>query len=224
MPENLLPDWKNSLRRPVVLVTSCLLLGQITLFYAIPTAEYIPSPPPLSQFATTIGPWQSVRETPIESEVEALLKADDTLSRQYASVYGNLDFFVAFFKTQRAGVTPHSPKVCLPGSGWTPEGDRVISIAVPGEASPIPVNRYLVRHGDERTVVLYWYQGAHRVVANEYMSKLYLMLDSLRWHRSDVALVRVLSPIQNGDEAHAEKTAIDFVQLIYDPLKRQMWR
>src|SRR5437764_222725 len=79
---------------------------------------------------------------------------------------GDVDLFVAFFKSHRARVTPHSPKVCLPGNGWTPESSTTISVKVPGEDSPISVNRYVVTHQEERSLVLYWYQNAHRVMAS----------------------------------------------------------
>lgn len=153
------------------MVVTTLLLLQIVFFYTTSTAEYIPHPPPLSQFQTSIGPWKMLRETQVETEVQALLKADDTLSRAYTGPPGVVDLFVAFFKSQRAGVSPHSPKVCLPGAGWTAESASVISVSIPGESEPIPVNRYIVRHEEDQSMVLYWYQGAHRVVASEYLSK-----------------------------------------------------
>jgi EpsI family protein len=216
---------KGPFHRPSVLVVSCLLVTEIALFYTMPTSEYIPTPPPLKTFQTTAGPWQMARETQIESEVQAFLKADDTLSRQYGGGGGPgpIDLFVAFFKTQRAGVTPHSPKVCLPGAGWTPETSSIVDVPVPGETDPIPVNRYVVRHGQERSLVMYWYQAAHRVVASEYMAKLYLMMDALRYRRSDEAMIRVIVPI-TAQEDEAERTARQFIGHIYAPLKQQMWR
>jgi EpsI family protein len=224
MPENSSLAVQQPWRSTPIAVVSLILFVQIISFYSTSTAEYIPSPPPLKQFATTVGPWQSVREFPIESEVQAFLKADDTLNREYVGAQGGVNLFVAFFKTQRAGVTPHSPKVCLPGAGWTPESSQFISVKVQGESDPIPVNRYIVRHGDQQSLVMYWYQGAHRVVASEYMSKLYLMVDSLRYNRSDAALVRVIAPVVSGDVEKSEIVATQFIQQIYAPLKQQMWR
>ena len=212
------PIW---LRTPV-LVVSVLLIVQIALFYTISTSEYIPNPPPLKNFSTSVGSWQSVRETELETEVQALLKADDTLSRDYAGPNGMLNLFVAFFRSQRAGVTPHSPKVCLPANGWVSESSTSIDLTVPGEAKPIPVNVYTVRHGEEQSTVVYWYQGAHRAVADEYAAKLYLMLDSLRYRRSDQALIRVVVPIVDSPEK-AQQSAMEFVRAIYPSLKRQIW-
>jgi EpsI family protein len=207
--------------KPVMIVTG-VLVAQVVLFHSVPTQEFTPTPPPLGQFASQVGAWRTVREMKIDSATENLLRADDTLNRQYVGP-GDVDFFVAFFKSQRAGVTPHSPKVCLPSNGWTPESSRIISVNVPGESSPIPVNRYVVSHEEQRSLVLYWYQSAHRVMANEYLSKFTLIYDSLRYHRSDEALIRVITPIGPKAEVGAEEHAMEFIRTIYQPLKQQMW-
>ncbi len=206
---------------PVRFVTAILLV-EVAAFYLLPTAEHIPNPPPLKSFQHDIGRWKMVRESEVDHETLELLKADDTSARTYVGSSGPITYFVAFFKSQRGGVTPHSPKICLPGSGWTPEGSRIMSIPVPGESNPIPVNRYIVRHGEDRSLVLYWYATAHHVVADEYLSKLYLMYEGLRYRRSDEAVYRVIIPITGGEEA-AEREAVSFIQSFYQPLKQQMW-
>jgi EpsI family protein len=210
------------LRNRAVQAATALLLLQIGLFYAAPTAEYVPSPPPLSTMQREIGPWHMVQELQLDSETETFLKADDTVSRAYVGPTGALTFFAAFFKSQRGGVTPHSPKICLPGSGWTPEDSRIISVQVPGEAKPIPVNRYIVRHGDQRSLVLYWYATAHHVMADEYVAKAYLMYEGLRYRRSDEGVFRVIVPIA-GSEQTAEHAGMQFIQTLYRPLKDQIW-
>jgi EpsI family protein len=206
---------------PVRVVTAILLV-QIAIFYAAPTAEYTPHPPPLTSLQRDFGAWHMVQETQIDSYTQSFLKADDTLSRAYVGSGGPLTFFVAFFKSQRGGVTPHSPKICLPANGWMPEDARVISVPVSGESKPIPVNRYIVRHGEERSLVLYWYSTAHHVIADEYAAKLYVMYEGLRYRRSDEAVYRVIVPI-SASEQGAEENAVRFIQSLYQPLKQQMW-
>lgn len=222
MPEKKAGSVFTFLRSKPVMVVTAVLVTEIALFHGVQTQEYVPTPPPLEQFATDVGPWHMVRQTKLDAATENLLRADDALTRLYGGP-GDVDLYVAFFKSQRAGVTPHSPKVCLPSNGWTEESARIISVSVPGETAPIPVNRYIVSHQEERSLVLYWYQSAHRVIANEYLAKFALIFDSLRYRRSDEALIRVIAPISGQSEAGGEERAIRFIQAIYQPLKRQMW-
>jgi len=204
-------------------LVGALLTAEIIAFYLAPTKEHIPSPPPLRTFSADVGPWRLVQEVEIDTEAANLLKADDTLNRFYNGAEGEVSLFVGFFKSQRGGVTPHSPKICLPGSGWTPEGSTTIPVEIAGLRKPIPVNRYLVRRGENRSVVLYWYATAHHEIADEYLSKLYLMHEGLFYRRSDEAVFRVISPVGAGGEAAAERKAIEFVRASYPALKRQIW-
>ena len=85
-------------------------------------------------------------------------------------------------------------------------------------AAPITVNRYLIAYGSQRQLVLYWYQSRDRAVANEYKAKFWVMADAIRLNRTDTALVRVIVPIVDRDEAQAQATATDFVKSFYSTL------
>ena len=198
---------------------SAILLLSIISFYAYPKTEITPQYPPLSQLSASAGAWRAVQEIPLETDVGALLKADDTLNRIYSTSRGqSISLFVALFRTQRGGVSPHSPKVCLPGSGWTPSAASHIPINLPGRTSPSTINRYIVSKGDEQSLVLYWYQTATRIIASEYRAKVYTVVDGIRYRRSDTSLVRVVAPIANGDAEQAQQTATNFIQSVYPEL------
>jgi EpsI family protein len=149
-----------------------------------------------------------------------VLRADDTLVRVYAHpTEGAASLFVAYFKTQRKGQAPHSPKNCLPGAGWSPQQEGTIQVAVQGESEPITINRYLVSRGENATVVIYWYQTRTRVIASEYAARMWLVVDSIRTHRSDTALVKVMVPVENGNDERATKTGVEFVQAMFPVLQ-----
>ena len=202
-----------------------LLLLQGAFFYATAMRkENVPAVQPLSGFPTVVGEWQMHRDVPIEQDVLDVLKADDTLNRVYenqAQTEGAF-LFVAFFRTQRYGQAPHSPKNCLPGSGWEPVDTSNIEIAVKGRPEPIVANHYLVARGDEKSVVLYWYQSHNRVIAGEFSAKFWLIADSIRYHRSDSALVKIVVPVRNNDSAAATRTAVEFAKTIYPALSVQL--
>jgi EpsI family protein len=199
-----------------------LLLAQAALLYSSIHPEAIPESTPLVQMPQSLGAWNAIgRDGVVEQEILDVLKADDLLNRQYATATGeSANLFIAAFRSQRNGKAPHSPKNCLPGSGWAPVLEEETSIDV-GEAAPIVVNRYIVAHGEQRSMVMYWYQSRGRVVANEYKAKFWVVADAMRYNRTDTALVRVIVDIHNQDSEAAERTGTAFVKTFY-PAVRQI--
>jgi EpsI family protein len=110
----------------------------------------------------------------------------------------------------------------LPGSGWEPEATGVVDVAVAGQPEPIRINRFVVSHGGEKSVVLYWYQSQRRVIASEFSAKFWLVMDSIRYHRSDTALVRVTVPVSNNDQGAATRIGVSFVQTVFPVLKNYL--
>jgi EpsI family protein len=213
------------LRDKYARVLTLVLLLQAGVYYAVASrGELTPAAAPLAVFPAAVEQWQMLRDLPLEKEVQDVLKADDTLNREYANPEGNGSayLFVAFFKTQRYGQAPHSPKNCLPGSGWEPTESDVISISVPGRGSPIVANKYVVAYGDQKSVVLYWYHSHNRVIASEYWAKFWLVADAIRYRRSDTALVRIVVAVRNNDTKAAADTGVRFIQSLFPSLTRQL--
>jgi EpsI family protein len=202
-------------------ILTAVLLAQGALFYALSRGEAVPIVRPLAEFPGTFDGWRLFREGVIEQEILDVLRADDLLNRVYMhGASGQVaSLFVAYFKSQRTGQAPHSPKNCLPGAGWVPSASEIVSIAVPDRPEPVEVNRYIVSKGDEKSVVLYWYQTRGRVIASEYRAKVHLVVDSVRYNRSDTALVRVVVPVRDNNDAAAAKAAVEFVQSFFSPLR-----
>jgi EpsI family protein len=206
-------------------VLTAVLLLQGAAFYAVASrSERAPLVSPLSLFPSAFGGWTMARDVPIEKEVQDVLKADDTLNRVYVNP-SRTDYtflFIAYFKTQRYGQAPHSPKNCLPGSGWEPVETGRQTIDVPGWNAPIVTNRYVVENGDEKSVVLYWYQTHHRIIASEYWAKFWLVVDSIRYRRSDTSLVKIVVPVHDNDIGAATAVGVSFVQALFPSLLRQL--
>jgi EpsI family protein len=204
-------------------VLSVVLLAQAGVFYGFSRQENAPPHKSLAGFQFTGSPWVNVQDQELDQETLDVLKADDILARVYRNGdTGNVaTMFVAFFKTQRTGKTPHSPKNCLPGSGWVSLESGYLTVPIPGVA-PIQVNRYVVAHGENQSVVLYWYQSRNRVVASEYTAKIFTVADSIHYNRSDTALVRVVTDARGGDTARATDQAVSLVQAFFTPLKQYL--
>jgi EpsI family protein len=201
---------------PVFLATQALLAHWAGTF------ERPPAKPDFAKFPIGLGPWERIREEPLDPAIEKQLGADRLVSSTYMlQPKGSLvNLLVAWFQSQESGSRqPHSPQVCLPASGWVPETDGTINIST--RAGTITVDRYIVAKGPERAVVLYWYQSPRRVVAGEWAAKFWLIADALRDRRTDTSLVRVIAWVsKDQDLAATTKVASKFSEQLY-PLLRE---
>jgi EpsI family protein len=171
--------------------------------------EYIPQRQPLSSFPAELANWDST-EIVQDKQILEILGPGDFLERTYEDPDGKLpyiDLFLAYFPSQRAGETPHSPQHCLPGAGWNPDENVRVTLSMPGH-TPFPANRYVISKGDQRRLVLYWFWAHGRGVASEYWAKFYLVKDAIRMNRSDGSLVRLVTPMLPGETPDAAEQRI----------------
>ena len=192
--------------------TATLLLMATAGFLYLRRATETPAEhPPLSVYPMRSSDWSGADLT-IPADVREMLGNGDFLLREYRENNAGtpVELFVAYFHSQRSGESIHSPKNCLPGSGWFPLEASRTPINIAGR-SPFLVNRYVVANGSQRRLVLYWYQSRNRTIASEYQAKLYLAIDALRYNRSDGALVRFTTPIAPEEKIEsAERRLLDF--------------
>jgi EpsI family protein len=215
----------NFLQGKYTWVLTVALLAQAGVYYAVAArSEVIPVAPPLGMFPVHFGDWQMQRDYPMDPEVQSVLKADDTITRDYVNLSrpAQASLFIAFFKTQRYNQTPHSPKVCLPAQGWEPTENETQSISVAGRSDPIIANRYLVSRGQDQMLSIYWYQSHDRIIANDYLARFWLVVDAIRYHRSDTSIIRVMAKVYDGDIDSATKTCVSFIQAMFPSLQKQL--
>jgi EpsI family protein len=207
-----------------VLAVGALLVLTGVFLHRHDQPERNPPREELTTFPYELGSWSGV-DLPITQDVREILGPGDFLYRRYSSAGGSfIELFAAYFPSQRTGDTIHSPKNCLPGSGWIPV--KAGHLTIPGpDHSQIIVNRYVVAKGEHQQLVLYWYQAHNRVTASEYWAKWYLISDSIRLNRSDGALVRVMSPRANHESMGAvEQRLVEFAGEITPLLNRYIPR
>jgi len=201
------PSWLRFLLAALLLAVAAAFLQ------AHSGAERTVAREELIHFPLQVEGWTGI-SIPIEPEVREILGDGDFLTRIYQRS-GNepyVDLFLAYFPTQRTGTTVHSPQHCLPGAGWLPVEHSLIQLPRP-EGPPLTVNRYVIANGLHRQVVLYWYQSHGRAIASEYWAKFYLVADSMRLNRSDCALVRIVTPLAEGESVAAgQQRAVEFAE------------
>jgi EpsI family protein len=172
-----------------------LLVGAALLSSRAIRADEVSVPrQPLATLPSVIAGWNGRGAAPLADDVLAQLGVDDYVNRTYVkSGAAPIGLYIGYYASQRQGDTIHSPQNCLPGAGWQPVSAGIREIDAGGRT--LRVNEYVIEKGLSRQVVLYWYQGRGRVVANEYANKAFLMLDAARLHRTNGGLVRVLAPV-----------------------------
>lgn len=201
-----------------MLVTAAMLLGALLLLRGVSHGEQKVLRRPLLGVPLELALWRG-QERPLEPEIVRAAGVDDYLNRIYVNAEGQpLALYVGYYGSQRTGDTIHSPKNCLPGAGWSPlrAGQMTLSVS---NGHPIVVNEYIVEKGLDQQLVLYWYQARGRVEASEYRAKMWLVLDAITRNRTDGALIRLVTPMRDGEQK-ARIRAAEFVKLVY-PLLNQ---
>jgi exosortase D (VPLPA-CTERM-specific) len=185
---------------PRFVLPAVLLLATTATLQAFSQDEVFPLRQPLSSLPMNVDGWNGSDEA-LDQQTLEILGPGEYLVRDYQDAAGRnpwINLFIAYFPSQKAGDTIHSPNHCLPGAGWVPTERQIIRLSVPGKP-PFPVNRYVVSKSGERQLVLYWFQAHGRAVASDYWAKYYLISDSIRLHRSDGAMVRLMTPMYEGE-------------------------
>ncbi len=188
-----------------------VMFGGIFATHAIRPATPPPEHQFLRDFPSKIDVWHS-KDLPYEPEVVKEIGADDYTNREYFGGGRPIELYIGYYKDQRSGDAIHSPKNCLPGSGWEPVRSARIQIGFPDK--PVTVNEYIVQQGTDRDLVLYWYQTRERIVASEYSAKFWLVADGVRHRSTDGAMIRIWTTAEDGEES-AEARATDFARRIY---------
>jgi EpsI family protein len=182
--------------------------------------EFAPKPirKSFATFPRQIAEW-SGQEGQLEPAVLKVLKATDTYSGDFSTApkAPHVNFFVAYYDSLSKGGAIHSPRVCLPGSGWEFASFEEKDFGELPPATPGTFNRVIVQKGNQKILMYYWFQQRERRTANEFSMKYYLLMDGLTKGRNDGALVRILTPITAAgqkDVTEADDRLHAFAQVV----------
>lgn len=167
----------------------------------------------LRELAYRIANWRG-ENLPLPDEIVQAAGVNDYVSRDYTrNAESAVQLYIGYYASQSTGDTIHSPKNCLPGTGWDPVSSRFVSIPV-STGQTIQVNEYVVQRDQEKQLVLYWYQGRGRIIASEYSGKFWMIVDAMTRNRTDGALVRLNTSMADGREKAYDRL-VSFTQAIF---------
>jgi exosortase D (VPLPA-CTERM-specific) len=204
------------------LAASALIVTFVLISTLMPrTREIVPPRTAFVQFPMQIGDWRGQRQS-MEGVYIDQLQLDDYLLADYVNGTSVANLYISWYDSQRKGEAVHSPRACLPGGGWQMRdfGQRDLSgISVGGQ--PLRVNRTLIELGSQRELVYYWFQQRGRIIDNEFAVKWYLFWDAITRHRTDGAMVRLVTPLSaTATEAEGDRRLTDLAAKIAPELPR----
>lgn len=197
-----------------------VIVAAVVISIALPQrAPYFSPRKDFSSFPLSVGKWQGKSER-IEQMYLDLLKLDDYILIDFVDQNKQwVNFYAAYYESQNKGSASHSPGTCIPAGGWTISDLTQHAVKVVVNGSALMVNRAIIKKGDYRQLVYYWFQERDRNLTDETMVRWYIFWDALTRNRTDGALVRLTTSISPGEElASADKRLTDFLTTVSVPL------
>ena len=213
-------NQKPALLRPQFLVSVVLLSLTLVLTQYIEFREAVPMSQSFKKFPMIVGEWTGSRQD-METKFIDALDFSDYIMADYKDDSGRaVNFYVAYYESQRKGESIHSPATCLRGGGWQfkKAGSKQIMLQ---DGSSIPVNRALIEKGSIKQLSYYWFPSRDRILTNAYQMKIYNFWDALTRQRTDGALVRIITLVYPDESVgDAEKRMQAFISDINPVLKK----
>jgi len=204
-------------------VLSIVLLGlTILVSTGVEFREAVPISRSFKAFPMQVGEWQGKRQAMEDVIIDRLDLSDYIIVDFFDKSGREINFYVAYYESQRKGETIHSPATCLRGGGWEfqESGEAFVTMNKDGG---IPVNRALIQKGSCRQISYYWFPMRGRILTNIFQIKWYTFWDALTRQRTDGALVRIIAPVEaNETLSDAEKRLQSFVRKIYPVLSEYL--
>jgi EpsI family protein len=206
-----------------LVIAMVILIAAGGLLRSVSHGEETPIHKSLASFPLHIDQWHGT-EQEFESDILQVLKVDDYLLRQYRQEQGtSIGLYVGYYKSMRQGATYHSPKNCLPGSGWYFVDTGKTHLAGVGpHGQPVEINKFVIQKGLDKQLVLYWYQDRGRIITSEYWAKIYMVLDAITKNRTDGAFVRITVPYTHQSEEEILAQGKAFAEQIFPRLQEYL--
>lgn len=189
-----------------------LLLLAAVAFVALHEDVSVPVAKPLADIPARLGTWRAVDDVRFSEAVLKQLRPSDYLYRVYADEEGRqVSLYLGYHGGGPDSGPIHSPKHCLPGSGWHNEGEQKVEL-VSGDQR-IDLVQSVYGNGSDKELFLYWFQVKGRTLTGEYALKFAEVTNSILHNRRDSAFIRVSVPYKQSPEvavALGERFVRDF--------------
>jgi EpsI family protein len=196
------------------------LMAFAALYMAYHRVHPTPLPMPLAEFPSRIGDWRLIQNSQFDQETLDLLRPTDYLAKRYQRPDGAVvDIYIGYHDGARQAGQLHSPRNCLPGSGWYEASSERIN--VPMQDGNMSAVLALYQKDAVSELFLYWFEVGGASVSNEYNMKLRQVLNSIRQGRQDACFVRISVPVMDSKFSAVEQ-AMAFLKAVHPILKHSL--
>ncbi len=186
-----------NLRLRLVAVALALLLpGQLLWVWAFAAGPSMQVAS--SELPARVGPWSAGADEALDPLVREMLGPSSYLARTYtAGGRPSIGLYVGFY-AGRAGEAraAHDPEVCYPAAGWETLSMDAIEVPVPGGGG-LRAQLLEAHRGNDRQLVLYWFQPAARWPQGAVAEELRFVVDAIAG-RPQYAFVRLIAGVPDA--------------------------
>jgi len=194
-----------------------VLVGAMGLYMTMHRDLEVPLARPFSEFPPSHNGWRMAGQSALSASVLKVLLPSDYLSRRYEAEDGTqVDLYLSYFDGGPGSGGIHSPKHCLPGSGWTELSSQRTTMELGGET--VKLVRAIYAMGDSREVIYYWFAMRGQTLSDEYSLKLAEITGSMFHRRRDQSFIRISVRARDNLDV-AEKRIMDFLRDFYPMIR-----
>jgi EpsI family protein len=173
----------------------CILLALTGLYVNLHSDITVPMNKSFSDFPLGVREWKTISTSAFSAAVLDILKPTDYLYRTYAASDGvRAQLYIGYHAGGKGGGEIHSPKHCLPGSGWYEATSKKTLLNVGGRS--IHLVEAVYQKGDKKELFLYWFQVRDTTITSEYALKISEIMNSILYGRRDASFIRISVPVQ----------------------------
>ena len=197
------------LPRSFIATLGLIAIVAVSVFAIPEQKEIVPDRKQFSEFPKQLDGWSGKTDYMEKIYIDALKFTDYIMSDYRDGEGAKVNFYVAYYASQKKGASAHSPRSCIPGGGWRISSLNQVAVEDTSiNGVPLKVNRLVIQKDEVKQLVYYWFQQRGRVVTNEYMMKWWLFWDSMNVHRTDGALIRLTTMLRPGQDISIADTRL----------------
>ena len=162
--------------------------------------------------------WDIISESHFSDDVLDVLRPTDYMLRKYAGTEGvPVSLYIGYHSGGKDSGPIHSPKNCLPGSGWYSVSEETMSVR--SGLKGIGLVKAVYQKGFSKEIFFYWFHVRGQSLTNEFALKVAEIKNSMLYRRRDSAFIRISVDVESDEDMSllvGEKFIKDFYPIIVE--------